>query len=80
MTTDEFENLLAQLQTALRGNNFKATEIFTQLKSYLLSQNLKREVSELTASLEQLDFKNALSILEHVNFLLEERKNAQYCQ
>ena len=79
LTTNEFENLLAQLQTALRGNNFKATEIFTQLKSYLLSQNLEREVSELTASLEQLDFKNALSILEHVNFLLEE-KNAQYCQ
>jgi signal transduction histidine kinase/DNA-binding response OmpR family regulator len=71
LTTEEIERLFERLQKALKTNNFKASEIFTLLKSYLMGQNLQQEVEELTYLLEQLDFQKALLVLERVSFLVK---------
>lgn len=62
----ETKRLLEQFQSALKTNNFKASEIFTQLKPYFLSQHLFEDVAEITHLLEQLDFKKAMFILENM--------------
>jgi signal transduction histidine kinase/DNA-binding response OmpR family regulator len=64
---DKANELVMQLKSALQRNDFKATDIFVQLKAYFLSQNLQNEVVELTNWLEQLDFQKALSVLERIN-------------
>ncbi len=67
LTAAEFDDLFEQFRTALQDNNFKASEIFTQLKSSLAAQNSQQYVAELANSLEQLNFQNALLILERIN-------------
>jgi signal transduction histidine kinase/DNA-binding response OmpR family regulator len=64
---DKAHELVTQLKNALQRNDFNATDIFVQLKAYFLSQNLQKEVVELTNSLEQLDFKNALLVLGRIH-------------
>ncbi|MSR16250.1 MAG: sensor histidine kinase, partial [Methylococcaceae bacterium] len=73
LTVDEIKELFIQFETALQSNNFNATHIFVQLKSYLLSENLKQEVIELTKALEELNFKEALLIFEKINNLTRKK-------
>ncbi|MFI3180762.1 MAG: ATP-binding protein, partial [Methylococcales bacterium] len=73
LTVDEIKELFIQFESALQSNNFNATQIFAQLKSYLLSENLQQEVIELNNALEELNFKGALLIIEQINTLTRKK-------
>ena len=73
LTVDEIKELFIQFESALQSNNFNATHIFAQLKSYLLSENLQQEVIELNNALEELNFKGALLIIEQINTLTRKK-------
>ena len=73
LTVDEIKELFIQFESALQSNNFNATHIFEQLKSYLLSENLQQEVIELNKALEELNFEDALLIIEQINTLTRKK-------
>jgi signal transduction histidine kinase/DNA-binding response OmpR family regulator len=71
----EFRTLLAQFNVAVRSNHFKATELFEQIKNYLLHAGLREETKQLDNWLEQLDFQAALPVLDKITLHFLKGKN-----
>jgi PAS domain S-box-containing protein len=64
---DDFNERLKQFKQAVSSNQFKAIDIFNELKSSLLSYNDQKMIDELEVHLEQLNFNEALRILDDIH-------------
>ncbi len=75
LNPDEFQLILNQFNIALKSNNFNATEIFNDLKRYLLDLGLHQETAALSHWLNELDFQQASVILARIHEFLKTKNN-----
>jgi CheY-like chemotaxis protein len=64
---NELKERLAQFKHAISMNHFEAINLFSELRSHLLQCNELKNVDQLEKYLEQLNFDQALEILEGMN-------------
>ena len=64
LSTDNLNDLLQQLKHALYKNDFKAIEIFSKLKPYLLQHDLEPVAEKLNHWIDELNFTEASLVLE----------------